>query len=173
MASYSLRMSCSWTPQVELPKLLSVCTVRVAFCLIVSTCSLHFSLVSRVKPRHLHVSVGFISPHSVWMDASTLKGYSLYLYYLSLLSSPPSSLQICIVADKQGVLAESWGTTLIERATTRSTMRFSASETDVLEERELQNRRELHLSVFENTRNNPRVQKRKRPVTPCVPACLD
>jgi hypothetical protein len=72
MASYSLRMSCSRTPQVELPKLLSVCTVRVAFCLIVSTCSLHFSLVSRVKPRYLHVGVGFISPQSVWMDASTL-----------------------------------------------------------------------------------------------------
>lgn len=62
MASYNLRMSCNRTPYVELPRLLSMCTVRVAFCLIVSTCSLYFSLVLRVNPRYLHVGDGFISP---------------------------------------------------------------------------------------------------------------
>lgn len=49
-----------------------MCTVRVAFCLTVSTCSLHFSLVSRVRLRYLHVVDGFISPYSVWMGALML-----------------------------------------------------------------------------------------------------
>lgn len=65
VASYSLRMSCNRTPQVELSKLLNVCTVRVAFYLMFSIWSLHFSLESMVSPRYLHVVAGLISPHSV------------------------------------------------------------------------------------------------------------
>lgn len=72
IALYSLRMSCSQTPQVELPKLLSVCTMRVVFCLIISIYSFHLSLVSSVKPRYLHVGASFISPYSVQIAALTL-----------------------------------------------------------------------------------------------------
>jgi hypothetical protein len=61
----------------------------------------------------------------------------------------------------------------MERATARSTARFQASETNVLRERELQNRYALHLFVFKTTGGPPRVRYRKRPVTPCVPARVD
>lgn len=50
---------------------------------------------------------------------------------------------------------------------------FAASETDRTRELELWNRCTLHVFVFENISFNPRVRKRKRPVTPCVPARLD
>ena len=114
-ALYSLRMSCSQTPQVELLRLLSVCTVRVTFCLIISICSLYFSLVSRVKPRYLYVSVSFISPQSVLIDALTLirlcnliKQVSWNLsgaktkacvvaYYCAFLSIVPSISHVCSV----------------------------------------------------------------------------
>lgn len=42
-------------------------TVLVAFCLICSMCTLHFSLVSIVTPRELQVSLRFTSPHAVRM----------------------------------------------------------------------------------------------------------
>jgi hypothetical protein len=80
---------------------------------------------------------------------------------------------MCTVANEQGSVREESRTALTERATAQSTTRFSAPETDVLEERELQNRCALHLSVFKNTRGNARVRKRMRPVTPCVPARVD
>jgi hypothetical protein len=65
---------------------------------------------------------------------STFLDYSLNLCYLGFFSSPPSSLQICIIADKQGGSTGESGTALTERATTQFTTRFSASEADVLEE---------------------------------------
>jgi hypothetical protein len=75
--------------------------------------------------------------------------------------------------NKQGGSSGESGTALTERATAQFATRFSASETNVLGEQELPNRCALHLSVLKNTRDNPRVQKRKRPVTPCVPAHVD
>jgi hypothetical protein len=103
----------------------------------------------------------------------TIKGCSLYLCYPSFLSSLPSFSQIYTVANEQGGIRGESGTALTEQVAARLTTRFSASEANVLGEQELQNRRALHLSVFENTRDNPRVRKRKRPVTPCVPTRLD
>jgi hypothetical protein len=103
------------------------------------------------------------------LPKSTLRGCSLDLCYLGFLSSPPSFSQICTVANQQGSVIRESATALAERATAQLTTRFSASETDVLGEGELKNRCALHLFVFENTRGNPRVRKRKRPVTPCVP----
>jgi hypothetical protein len=104
---------------------------------------------------------------------STFRGCSLHLYHLGFFPSPPSSRQIYTVANKQGHVGGELGTALTERATARSTMRFSVSETDVLRERELLNRCALYLSVFKSAGGNPRVRKRKRPVTPCVPARMD
>jgi hypothetical protein len=68
---------------------------------------------------------------------STFRGCSLDLCHLGFFSSPPSSLQICIVADKQGGIRGESATALAEQATARLTTRFSASETDVLGERGL------------------------------------
>ena len=48
----------------------------------------------------------------------------------------------------RGVLEEGQETASIERATAQLTTHFLASETDLLRERELQNRCALHLSVF-------------------------
>jgi hypothetical protein len=62
---------------------------------------------------------------------------------------------------------------LTERATARSTTRFLASEADVLEERELQSICALRMSVCECAEHDPNLQKKKCPVTPCVPARLD
>ncbi|KAF1836478.1 hypothetical protein BDW02DRAFT_567069 [Decorospora gaudefroyi] len=104
---------------------------------------------------------------------STFRGCDLDLCYLSFFSSPPSSLQRYTIANKQGDISGQSGTALTERATAQFTTRFSASETTVLGERELQNRCALHLSVFKSAGGTPRVWKRKRPVTPCVPARLD
>jgi hypothetical protein len=80
---------------------------------------------------------------------------------------------MCTVANKQGGIREESGTALTERATGRLTACFSASEIDVPGEQELQSRCMLHLFVFKNTRNYARVRKKKRPVTPGVPARLD
>jgi hypothetical protein len=82
---------------VELPKLLSVCAVRVVFCLIVSTCSFYFSLVSRVSPRYLHVGDGFISPHSVWMGASTSMRLRDLMKWVSW-NLPVAKTDACVVA---------------------------------------------------------------------------
>jgi hypothetical protein len=71
---------------------------------------------------------------------STFRGCSLNLCHLSFFSSPPSSLQRCTVANKQGGINGESGTASTERATAQFTTRFSASETYVLGERELQNR---------------------------------
>jgi hypothetical protein len=103
----------------------------------------------------------------------TFQGCSLYLCYPSFLSSLPSFSQIYTVANEQGDIGGESGTALIERAAARLTTRFSASEANVLGEQQLQNRCALHFAVFESTRDNPRVRKRKRPVTPCVPTRLD
>jgi hypothetical protein len=80
---------------------------------------------------------------------------------------------MCTVANKQGGIREESGTVLTEQATGRSTACFSALEIDVLGEQELQSRCISHLFVFKNIRNYPRVRKKKRPVTPGVPARLD
>jgi hypothetical protein len=80
---------------------------------------------------------------------------------------------MCTVANEQGSVRGESVTALTERATAQLAPRFSALETNVLGERELQNRCVLHLFVPENTKENPRVRKRKCPVTPCVPARLD
>ena len=80
---------------------------------------------------------------------------------------------MCTVANKQGGIREESGTALTEQATGRSTACFSASEIDVLGEQELQSRCISHLFVFKNIRNYPRVRKKKRLVTPGVPARLD
>lgn len=42
-------------------------------------------------------------------------------------------------------------------------------EFDVLEEQELQNRCVLRLCICKHVADSPRVRKRMRPVTPCVP----
>jgi hypothetical protein len=104
---------------------------------------------------------------------STFRTCSHDRCYLGLLCSPPSLSKTCTVANEQGALEKSWSTALTERPTAWLTMRYPVSEANVLGEGELQNRCALHLFLFENTRNNPRVRKRKRPVTPCVPARLD
>jgi hypothetical protein len=93
------------------------------------------------------------------ISASFLAHRSLYRYALS--------------RTNRGVLYRSQPTALTEPATAYPTTRFLASETNVLGERELQNRCTWHSSVFKNARDNPRVRKRKRPVTPGVPARLD
>jgi hypothetical protein len=62
---------------------------------------------------------------------------------------------------------------MTERATAWSTVRFSASEADVLEERELQNGCTLRLFVYKRVEHVPGLQKKKCPFTPCVPARLD
>jgi hypothetical protein len=71
---------------------------------------------------------------------STFRGCNLNLYYLSFFSSPPSSLQRYTIVKKQGGSSGESGTALTERATAQFATRFSASETSVLGERELQNR---------------------------------
>ena len=73
----------------------------------------------------------------------------------------------------RGVTEESRKTTLIKRATARSTARFLASETNMLGEREPQKKCALHLFVFEHIRGSPGVRKKLCPVTPCVPARMD
>ena len=80
------------------------------------------------------------------------------------ISSLPNFSQAYTVANEQGGIRGESGTALTERAAARLTTRFSASEAHMLGERELQNRCTVHLSVFENTRDNPRVRKRKCPV---------
>jgi hypothetical protein len=60
-----------------------------------------------------------------------------------------------------------------ERATAWLAIRFSASEADVLEERELQNGRTLRLFVYKRVEHVPSLQMKRCPVTPCVPARLD
>ena len=47
----------------------------------------------------------------------TFKNYSLNLYYLSFLSSPPSLSKTYAVANEQGALEESQSTALIEQPT--------------------------------------------------------
>jgi hypothetical protein len=94
----------------------------------------------------------------------TIQGCSLYICSPSFFSSPLSNSQIYTVADKQGGVRGESGTALTEQAATRLTLRFAASDADVLGERELQDRCTLHLSVFENTRDNPRVQKKSVPL---------
>jgi hypothetical protein len=64
----------------------------------------------------------------------TFLDYSFNLCYLGFFSSSPSSLQICIAADKQGGISGESRTALTERATAQFATRFSASEADVLEE---------------------------------------
>jgi hypothetical protein len=64
-------------------------------------------------------------------------------------------------------------TAMMKRATAWSTTHFSALEADVLKERELQNRRALRLFVYKRVEHVPSFQKRRCPVTPCVPARLD
>ncbi|KAH8631533.1 hypothetical protein IG631_13216 [Alternaria alternata] len=86
---------------------------------------------------------------------STFQGCSLNLCHLSFFFSPPSSLQSCTIANKQGGINGELGTALTERATAWPTTRFLASEANVLEEQELLNRCALHLSVLKNTRDNP------------------
>jgi hypothetical protein len=46
-------------------------------------------------------------------------------------------------------------------------------EFDVLEEQELQNRCILRLCIYKHVADSPRVRKRMRPVTPCVPVRRD
>ena len=65
---------------------------------------------------------------------------SLNLCYLSFFLSLLRSLQICTVANEQGSVRGELGTTLTELATVQFTTRFSALETNVLGEQELQNR---------------------------------
>jgi hypothetical protein len=67
----------------------------------------------------------------------TIKGCSLYLCYPSLLSSLPSFSQIYTVANEQGGIGGDLETALTERAAARLTTRLSASEANVLGEREL------------------------------------
>ncbi|KAK7180892.1 uncharacterized protein CC84DRAFT_865894 [Paraphaeosphaeria sporulosa] len=66
---------------------------------------------------------------SLYLD---LQRYSLILCYLSLFSSLPSSLQISIAANEQGVFKESCWTAWTEQATSRLIKRFLASEADML-----------------------------------------
>jgi hypothetical protein len=47
------------------------------------------------------------------------------------------------------------------------------AETIATGEQKRQDQCALYLLVFKNTRDNPRVRKRKCPFTPCVPARLD
>jgi hypothetical protein len=79
------------------------------------------------------------------------------------ISSLPNFSQIYTVANEEGGIRGESGTALTERAAARLTTRFSALEPYMLGERELQSRCALHLSVFKNTRDNLRVQKRKCP----------
>jgi hypothetical protein len=46
-------------------------------------------------------------------------------------------------------------------------------EFNVLEEQELQNRCMLRLCIYKHVADSPRVRKRMRPVTPCVPVHRD
>lgn len=71
---------------------------------------------------------------------STFWGFELNLCYLSFFPSPLSPLQSCTIANKQGDISRESGTALTEQAAAQFTTRFSASETYVLGERELQNR---------------------------------
>jgi hypothetical protein len=104
---------------------------------------------------------------------STFDAADLVFAILTSLLAHRAIYRYVISRTNRGVLEQSEETASIKRATAQLTTRFSASETNVLRERELQNRCALHLSVLENTRDNPRARKRKRPVTPCVPARLD
>jgi hypothetical protein len=84
----------------------------------------------------------------------TLQGCSLKLCHLSLVSDPPSSLLTSVIANEQGVMEKGRSTALTERATGWSTTRFSALETDLLAERELQNRCGSRLSIFKGVAGN-------------------
>jgi hypothetical protein len=103
----------------------------------------------------------------------TLQDCSFNLCYFSFISSLLSISQIGIVLNKQGSVRQELETALTERATAQLTAHFLALEINVLREQELQNRCVLHLFVSKNTKGNPRVRKRKRPVTPGVPARVD
>jgi hypothetical protein len=71
------------------------------------------------------------------------------------------------------VLEESQETALTEQATAWSMTRFFESEFDILEEQELQSRCALRLYIYKHVADSPRVRKRMRPVTPCVPVRRD
>jgi hypothetical protein len=73
----------------------------------------------------------------------------------------------------RGVFEASSKTAMIERATAESTIRFSASEANVLKERELQKKCAMSLLVYKRVEHIPSFQKRMCPVTPCVPSRLD
>jgi hypothetical protein len=62
---------------------------------------------------------------------------------------------------------------LTEQGTAWLTTHFSASETNVLEERELQNGCALRMLVYKRAEHVPSFQKKECPVTPGVPALLD
>jgi hypothetical protein len=73
----------------------------------------------------------------------------------------------------RGVSEGSRWTALTDRATVWSTTCFSASEADVLGERESQNGYTSRLAILEDVAGNPSVRKKKCPATPCVPARRD
>jgi hypothetical protein len=70
-------------------------------------------------------------------------------------------------------MEESQSTALTESATARSTTQFLPAEGDMLGEGEMQNRCAAWLSIFEDVAGNPGIRKKRRPVTPCVPARRD
>lgn len=60
--SYFLRMSGKLTPNVELRRQLSTFIVFIASCLVSPTFSFHYSFVSIVNPKYLHIVFRFTSP---------------------------------------------------------------------------------------------------------------